>query len=166
MIIQHKTHTHLDLPTTVDTQTHCRQPQVETRPGTQNRLSLFLHTGQTTSESRVHHSTSRAELNHERDDSTRLSGLGVNTGDVGDQVADTTRVSHLVVVPSNELDKVVVEGDTGLGVEDRRRGGSDKVGGAGWRREGNLSASTTGHLDDPCPAVLTQPHPRCTRGFP
>jgi hypothetical protein len=66
---------------------------------------------------------------------TRLSGLGVNTGNVGDQVANTTRVSHLVVVPSNELDKVVVEGDTGLGVKDRRRSGSDKVGRAGKRKQ-------------------------------
>ena len=65
-----------------------------------------------------------------------LGGLGVDTSDVGDQVADSSRVSHLVVVPSDELDELVVEGDTGLGVEDGRSGGSDKVGRAvGARRE-------------------------------
>lgn len=77
---------------------------------------------------------------------TRLSGsgLGVNASDVSDQVADTARVPELVVVlspsartfplemncthPADELDEVVVERDTGLGVEDGRLGGADKVG--------------------------------------
>jgi hypothetical protein len=39
-------------------------------------------------------------------------------GHVGDQVDNTLGVSPFVIVPRNEFDKVVVERDTGLGVED------------------------------------------------
>jgi hypothetical protein len=35
-----------------------------------------------------------------------------------EEIEDTARVAPLIVVPGNELDKVVIEGDTGLGVED------------------------------------------------
>ena len=42
----------------------------------------------------------------------------VNLGDVGDEVEDTAGVTPLVVVPADKLDKVVVEGDTSLGIED------------------------------------------------
>lgn len=57
-----------------------------------------------------------------------LLGLGVDTRNVRDQITDSSRVTVLVVVPRNELDKVVVERDTGLGVKDRRLGAPDKVG--------------------------------------
>ena len=42
----------------------------------------------------------------------------VNLGNVGEKVENTAGVTPLVVVPADKLDKVVVEGDTGLGVED------------------------------------------------
>ena len=35
-----------------------------------------------------------------------------------DEVQDTAGVSPLVVVPGDQLDEVVVQGDTGLGIED------------------------------------------------
>lgn len=44
--------------------------------------------------------------------------VAINLGDVGDEVKDPARVAPLVVVPGNQLDKVLVQGDTGLGVED------------------------------------------------
>lgn len=55
---------------------------------------------------------------------TRLTNLlgAVNLGDVDDEVQDTAGVSPLVVVPGDELDEVVVEGDTSLGIEDGRGG--------------------------------------------
>lgn len=48
----------------------------------------------------------------------RQSLAGVNLGNVGQEVQDTSAVAPLVVVPADELDEVLVEGDTGLGVED------------------------------------------------
>ena len=42
---------------------------------------------------------------------------GIDLGDVGEEVEDTAGVTPLVVVPRDELDEVLVEGDTGLGVE-------------------------------------------------
>lgn len=50
-------------------------------------------------------------------------------GHVGDQVDNALGVSPLVVVPGNKLDKVVVQGDTGLGVEDGGVVITNKVGG-------------------------------------
>jgi hypothetical protein len=50
-------------------------------------------------------------------------------GHVGDQVDDTLRVSPLVIVPRDQLDKVVVERDTGLGIKDGRVRVADKVSG-------------------------------------
>lgn len=44
--------------------------------------------------------------------------VAINLGDVGDEVKDTAGVAPLVVVPGNQLHKVLVQGDTGLGVED------------------------------------------------
>jgi len=41
---------------------------------------------------------------------------------VSDEVEDTTAVAPLVVVPADKLDKVLVERDTGLGIEDGRVG--------------------------------------------
>jgi hypothetical protein len=73
-----------------------------------------------------------------------LLGFGIGSGDVSDKVADTARIAVLVVVlndcqrpaeyvmrkahPTDELDKVGVEGDTGLGVEDGRLGAANEVG--------------------------------------
>jgi hypothetical protein len=49
-------------------------------------------------------------------------------GHVGDQVDDALGVSPLVVIPGNEFDKVVVQGDASLGVEDARVRVTNKVG--------------------------------------
>jgi hypothetical protein len=43
---------------------------------------------------------------------------GIDLGNVGQEVEDTAGVTPLVVVPGDELDEVVVEGDTSLGVKD------------------------------------------------
>lgn len=42
----------------------------------------------------------------------------VDLGDVGNKVEDTAGVAPLVVVPGDDLDEVLVEGDTGVGIED------------------------------------------------
>ena len=52
----------------------------------------------------------------------------VNLGGVDDEVQHTAGVSPLVVVPGDQLDEVVVEGDTGLGIEDGRGGVTVQVG--------------------------------------
>lgn len=44
--------------------------------------------------------------------------LLVDLGDVADKVQDTAGVAPLVVIPRHKLDKVVVEADTSLSVED------------------------------------------------
>lgn len=46
-----------------------------------------------------------------------------------EEIANTARVTPLVIVPSNQLDKVSVEGNSGLGVEDRRVAVTDEVSG-------------------------------------
>lgn len=43
------------------------------------------------------------------------------------QVQDTVRVTVLVVVPRDELDKVVVQADTSLGVKDGRVGVTNEI---------------------------------------
>ena len=58
---------------------------------------------------------------------TQLLG-SINLGDVRNQVEYATAVTPLVVVPADKLDEVVVEGDTGLGVEDGRVGVAVEVG--------------------------------------
>ena len=45
-----------------------------------------------------------------------------------DEVADTARVTPLVVVPGDELDKVGVKLDTGVGVEDGGVGVANEIG--------------------------------------
>jgi hypothetical protein len=60
--------------------------------------------------------------------STRLLG-GVDLGDVGKEVEDAAGVAPLVVVPADELDKVLVERDAGLGIEDGRGRVAIHVGG-------------------------------------
>lgn len=44
--------------------------------------------------------------------------MRIHTGNVGDEVNNTVGVAPLVVVPGDELDEVLVQGDTGLGIED------------------------------------------------
>jgi hypothetical protein len=56
----------------------------------------------------------------------RLLG-GIDLGNVGQEVEDTAGVTPLVVVPGDQLDEVVVEGDTGLGIEDGGVGVAVKV---------------------------------------
>jgi len=53
----------------------------------------------------------------------------IDLGNVGQEVEDTAGVTPLVVVPGNKLDEVVVERDTGLGVEDGGLVGTAHVGG-------------------------------------
>ena len=50
----------------------------------------------------------------------QLLSVAINLGNVDKKVKDTAGVTPLVVVPGNELDEVLVEGDTSLGVEDGR----------------------------------------------
>lgn len=47
-----------------------------------------------------------------------LLGFGVNLCNVCKKVKNTARVTPLVIVPGDKLDKVVVQGDTSLGIED------------------------------------------------
>jgi hypothetical protein len=54
---------------------------------------------------------------------------GIDLGNVGEEVEDTAGVAPLVVVPADELDEVVVERDTGLGIEDGGVGVAVHVGG-------------------------------------
>jgi hypothetical protein len=42
----------------------------------------------------------------------------INLSNVAEKIEDTARVTPFVVVPRNQLDEVVVEGDTSLGIED------------------------------------------------
>ena len=55
--------------------------------------------------------------------------MAINLGNVCDEIAHAARVAPLVVVPADELDEVLVERDTGLGVEDGRVGVLVHVGG-------------------------------------
>jgi hypothetical protein len=59
---------------------------------------------------------------------TELLLAGINLGNVGNEVEDTTAVAPLVVVPADELDEVLVEGDASLGVEDGGVGVAEEVG--------------------------------------
>jgi hypothetical protein len=47
-----------------------------------------------------------------------LLGPGIDLGNVADEVDHTAGVAPLVVVPRDQLDEVVVERDTGLGIKD------------------------------------------------
>jgi hypothetical protein len=53
----------------------------------------------------------------------------INLGNVRDEVEHTTAVTPLVVVPADKLDELVVESNTGLGVEDRRVGVAVEIAG-------------------------------------
>lgn len=48
---------------------------------------------------------------------------------MGDEVKDTAGVTPLVVVPGDQLDEVLVQGDTSLGIEDGGVGVAIHVGG-------------------------------------
>lgn len=48
----------------------------------------------------------------------RLS-VAINLGNVCQKVNDTAGVTPLVVVPGDKLNEVLVEGDTGLDIDDR-----------------------------------------------
>ena len=54
---------------------------------------------------------------------------GILLGNVDQEVADTPRVAPLVVVPRDQLDKVLVQLNTGLGVKDRRSRVANEIGG-------------------------------------
>jgi hypothetical protein len=57
-------------------------------------------------------------------------GLGsIDLGNVGQEIEDTAGVTPLVVVPGDQLDEVLVEGDTSLGVEDGGVGVANHVAG-------------------------------------
>lgn len=43
-----------------------------------------------------------------------------NTTRLTKEIEDTSRVAPFVVIPGDKFDEVVVEGDTGLGIEDGR----------------------------------------------
>lgn len=45
------------------------------------------------------------------------------------QIQNASRVAPLVVIPRNKLDKVVIESDAGLDIEDGGVGVSDQIGG-------------------------------------
>lgn len=51
-----------------------------------------------------------------RSDNNRL--CMITTVDVLHQINNTTAVSILIVIPGHQLNKVVVEGNSGLGIED------------------------------------------------
>jgi hypothetical protein len=50
-------------------------------------------------------------------------------GDVHQEVANAPRVTPLVVVPRDQLDEVLVQLDTSLGIKDRRSIVADEIGG-------------------------------------
>jgi hypothetical protein len=59
---------------------------------------------------------------HDREAEIYLSTSLLGLEHVADQVDDAVAVAPLVVVPRDELDEVVVQGNPGLGVEDARPG--------------------------------------------
>lgn len=57
------------------------------------------------------------------------TGFRILASSEEEEIAHTAGVTPLVIVPGDQLDKVGVELDSGLGVEDRRGGVADEVGG-------------------------------------
>lgn len=49
-------------------------------------------------------------------------------GNIDQEIADTPRVTPLIVIPGNELDEVLVQGDASLGIEDGGSSVADEVG--------------------------------------
>jgi len=60
---------------------------------------------------------------------THLSLGSIDLGDVREKVQHTPAVAPLVVVPADELDEVLVQGDTSLGIEDGGGGVAVQVAG-------------------------------------
>jgi hypothetical protein len=58
-----------------------------------------------------------------------LLGLAINLGNICQEIEDTAGVSPLIVVPRDQFDEVLVEGDTGLGIEDGGVGIAVQIGG-------------------------------------
>jgi len=54
---------------------------------------------------------------------------GILLGNVDEEVANTPRVTPLVIVPGDQLDEVLVQLDTGLGIEDGGSRVTDEIGG-------------------------------------
>ena len=54
---------------------------------------------------------------------------GILLGSVDQEVADTPRVTPLVIVPGDQLDEVLVQLDAGSGIEDGGSRVADKIGG-------------------------------------
>jgi len=53
----------------------------------------------------------------------------IDLSHVAEEIEDTARVAPLVVIPGDQLDEVLVQADTGLGVEDGRVDVAVQVGG-------------------------------------
>ena len=54
--------------------------------------------------------------------------LVVDFRNINNEVADTARVTPFVVVPGDQLDKVVIESNSGLSIEDGRVCGTNPIG--------------------------------------
>lgn len=65
----------------------------------------------------------------ENDRTHLLSSLGVLSSDVDEEIDDTARVTPLVIVPGDELQEVLVQLDTGVGIEDGGVGVAGEIGG-------------------------------------
>jgi hypothetical protein len=50
--------------------------------------------------------------------SVLLAGFGINLGNVCEKIEDTTGVAPFIIVPGDKLVEVLVERNTGLGIED------------------------------------------------
>jgi len=59
----------------------------------------------------------------------KLLGETALLGNVNKKINDSARIAPLVVVPGDQLDKVGVQRDTGLGVKDARVGVANEIGG-------------------------------------
>lgn len=55
--------------------------------------------------------------------------LGILLGGIEEQIADTVGVAPFVIVPGNDLDKLLVKHDTSVGIEDARGVAADEVSG-------------------------------------
>ena len=57
-----------------------------------------------------------------------LLSRSILLSNVDQEIADTSRVAPLVVVPGNQLDEVLVQLDTGLGIKDGGSRMADEIG--------------------------------------
>ena len=58
---------------------------------------------------------------------SNLLGLGILLGSIDEEVADALRITPLVIVPADELDKVRVQADSCTSIEDRGVGFTNEV---------------------------------------